>query len=77
MQDSRGVARNEGKMSKDVLTELYNRQAKIIYSYLLKYGCRKEEAEYFVGRVQSSRRFRAVVTEFECTRLGRVYSRYN
>lgn len=35
-------------MSKDVLIELYNRQAKIIYRYLLKYGCRKEEAEEIV-----------------------------
>ena len=26
--------------------------------------------------MQSSRRFRAVVTEFECNCLGRVYSRY-
>jgi len=48
MQDSRGVSRKEGKMSKDVLTFLYNRQAKIIYRYLLKHGCRKEEAEEIV-----------------------------
>lgn len=48
MQDFRGGTRKEGKISKDVLTELYNRQAKIIYRYLLKYGCRKEEAEEIV-----------------------------
>ena len=48
MQDSRKVTRKEGKMSKKLLTELYNRQAKIIYRYLLKYGCRKEEAEEIV-----------------------------
>lgn len=35
-------------MAKDVLTKLYNKQAKIIYRYLLKYGCRKEEAEEIV-----------------------------
>ena len=35
-------------MSKELLTELYNRQAKIIYRYLLKCGCRKEEAEEIV-----------------------------
>ena len=35
-------------MSKELLTELYDRQAKIIYRYLLKYGCRKEEAEEIV-----------------------------
>lgn len=35
-------------MSKEVLTELYNRQARIIYGYLLKHGCRKEEAEEIV-----------------------------
>jgi len=40
--------RKKGKMSKEFLTELYNRQAKIIYMYLLKYGCRKEEAEEIV-----------------------------
>ena len=35
-------------MSKEILTELYEKQAKIIYRYLLKYGCRKEEAEEIV-----------------------------
>lgn len=35
-------------MSKELLTEIYDRQAKIIYRYLLKYGCRKEEAEEIV-----------------------------
>ncbi|MHB8072593.1 RNA polymerase sigma factor [Desulfosporosinus fructosivorans] len=35
-------------MSKEVLIELYNRQAKIIYRYLVKYGCRKEDAEEIV-----------------------------
>lgn len=35
-------------MSKELLTQLYDRQAKIIYRYLLKYGCRKEEAEEIV-----------------------------
>lgn len=35
-------------MSKDVLTELFRSQAKIIYKYLLKQGCRKEEAEEIV-----------------------------
>ena len=35
-------------MSKELLTELYDRQAKIIYRYLLKCGCRKEEAEEIV-----------------------------
>lgn len=35
-------------MGKDVLTKLYNRQAKIIYGYLVRYGCRKEEAEEIV-----------------------------
>ena len=48
MQDSGGVTRKEGKMSKELLTELYDRQAKIIYRYLLKYGYRKEEAEEIV-----------------------------
>ena len=35
-------------MSKEILTELYEKQAKIIYRYLLKYGCGKEEAEEIV-----------------------------
>lgn len=35
-------------MSKEGLTQLYNIQAKIIYRYLLKCGCRKEEAEEIV-----------------------------
>ena len=30
------------------MTELYEKQAKIIYRYLLKYGCCKEEAEEIV-----------------------------
>ncbi|MDR3584496.1 MAG: sigma-70 family RNA polymerase sigma factor [Desulfosporosinus sp.] len=35
-------------MSKELLTELYNSQAKVIYRYLLKYGCCKEVAEEIV-----------------------------
>ena len=48
MKDRRGVTRKEGKMSKEILTELYEKQAKIIYRYLLKHGCRKEEAEEII-----------------------------
>lgn len=35
-------------MRKDVLTDLYNKQASIIYRYLLKHGCRREVAEEIV-----------------------------
>jgi len=35
-------------MRKDVLTNLYNKQASIIYRYLLKHGCRREVAEEIV-----------------------------
>lgn len=37
-----------GKMDKEILTELYEDQAKIIYRYLLKCGCHKEDAEEIV-----------------------------
>ena len=32
-------------MKKDLLVGLYKRQAKVIYGYLIRHGCRKEEAE--------------------------------
>ena len=35
-------------MRKDVLTNLYSKQASIIYGYLLKHGCRREVAEEIV-----------------------------
>lgn len=35
-------------MDKELLLSLYKRQAKIIYGYLIKIGCQKEEAEDIV-----------------------------
>ncbi|EHQ88716.1 RNA polymerase sigma factor [Desulfosporosinus youngiae] len=52
-------------MSKDVLTNLYSKQASIIYSYLLKHGCRKEVAEEIVqdSFVKAIEHFHAVEPE--------------